>query len=288
MGPCATRPRAPRGARGGGLAGLVSALVLASNTLAGCDAPGPRARPAPGAELTLATFNVYFPAADDAETVAAVGETQADVIVLQEISARWQSVLEQRYGGAYPYRLFAPAGGAGGLGVLSRFPLRDRGLLRPRLKHPAWLVAVSTPVGELNLLNVHLRASARPGQDLVSGLLGLSSDHELEMRGFLDACGVEPDVVAGDFNEAQGGAVGWLVQRGFVDALSLHHAGEPTWRALRGLFANTLDHVLYNRSLVAADAWVLRRGHSDHWPLIVRLRRAGAGGPRAPDAASGD
>ena len=257
------------------LAGLVATLALASSTLAACDAPGPRARPAPAAELTLATFNIYFPAADDAETVAAVGETSADVILLQEVSARWQSALEQRYADVYPYRLFAPASGAGGLGALSRFPLRDRGLLRPVLKHPAWLVAVSTPIGELNLLNVHLRASARPGQDLVSGLLGLSSDHELEMRAFLDLCGVEPDVVAGDFNEAQDGAVAWLVQRGFVDALSRHHAGEPTWRALGGLFSNALDHVLSNRALFAADAWVLRRGNSDHWPLIVRLRRAG-------------
>jgi endonuclease/exonuclease/phosphatase (EEP) superfamily protein YafD len=287
MGPRETRPRARRGARGGGLAGLVATVVLAGRILAGCDTPGPRARPTP-AELTLATFNVYFPAADDAETVAAVGETQADVILLQEISPRWQSVLEQHYAGAYPYRLFAPGAGAGGLGVLSRFPLRDRGVLRPRLKHPAWLVAVSTPVGELNLLNVHLRASARPGQDPVSGLFGLSSDHALEMRGFMDACGVEPDVVAGDFNEADGGAVAWLEQRGFVDALRRHHAGEPTWRTLGGLLADTLDHVLSNRTLVAVDAWVLRRGSSDHWPLIVRLRRAGVSGPRAPAPARGD
>ena len=85
-----------------------------------------------------------------------------------------------------------------------------------------------------------------------------------------------PVVIAGDFNEAEGGAVEWLLQRGFVDALSQHHAGEPTWRALGGLFANTLDHVLSKRTLFAVDAWVLRRGHSDHWPLVVRLRRAGA------------
>jgi endonuclease/exonuclease/phosphatase (EEP) superfamily protein YafD len=272
MGPRDTR----RGARGRGLARPVMTLALALGTLAGCEAPGPRARPAPAAELTLATFNVYFPAADDAETVAAVGETTADVVFLQEVSPRWQSVLERRYGAVYPHRLFAPAGGAGGLGVLSRFPLRDRGLLRPVLKHRAWLIGVSTPIGELSLLNVHLRASARPGQDVVSGLLGLSSDHELEMRGFLDACGADPDVIAGDFNEAQGGAVAWLVQRGFVDALSQHHADEPTWRALGGLLANTLDHVLSSRRLQPADAWVLRRGHSDHWPLVVRLRRAGA------------
>ena len=254
---------------------LLAVCVAAFGALGCSEVAGPVERPRLPGEFTLATFNVYFPAADDAETVATVGELGADVILLQEISPRWQQVLEQRYGESYPYRLFAPAGGAGGLGVLSRFPLRDEGLLAPPIKHPAWLVGVVTPAGDLHLLNVHLRASKRPGQNVLSGLFSRSSDHELEIRTFLAACRAPPQVVAGDFNEGpRGAAVQWLVQRGFADALEQHHPGEPTFRALGGLYTSTLDHVLLGPELTTIDAWVLRRGNSDHWPLIVRLRRA--------------
>ena len=279
-------PRLPEQARRRG--GAVVAVGLAFwVAVVGCrETPGPSALPRSPRELTLATFNVYFPAADDAETVAAVGETGADVVLLQEISPRWREVLEHRYAETYPHRAFAPAGGAGGLGVLSRFPLRDDGVLKAPIKHPAWLLTVHTPAGALTLLNVHLRASRRPGQNLVAGLFSMSSDHEREIRAFVDAARVEPDVIAGDFNEGpRGGAVSWLIGRGFVDALERHHPGEATFRTMAGIYASTLDHVLVGPQLSIIDAWVLRRGNSDHWPLIVRLRRAEPPGAQPGGAA---
>jgi vancomycin resistance protein VanJ len=260
--------------------GLAAWLAIAGGAL-GCAQASPRFEaPALPGDFTLATYNVYFPAADDANTAAAVGETAADVLLLQEVSPRWREVLEQRYAQSYPHRLYAPAGGAGGLAVLSRFPLRDQGLLAPVLKHRAWLVGVHTPAGDLNVLNVHLRASARPGQNILSGLFSMSRDHEHEIRAFFAACGLEPEIVAGDFNEGpRGGAVAWLVQRGYVDLLELHQPGEPTFRTLGGLYATTLDHVLLRGGVAAVGAWVLQRGQSDHWPLIVRLRRLGLAAP---------
>lgn len=271
-------------ARGGsgrrGARALLAVLAFWGGMLACRETPGPSARPRSPKEFTLATFNVYFPAADDPETLAAVGETGADVVLLQEISPRWREVLEQRYAGLYPYRAFAPAGGAGGLGVLSRFPLRDGGILKAPIKHPAWLLELNTPAGAVSILNVHLRASRRPGQNLIAGLFSMSSDHEREIRAFLDAAQLEPDVIAGDFNEGpRGGAVTWLAGRGFVDALEQHHPAEPTFRALAGMYASTLDHVLVGARLFVVDAWVMRRGNSDHWPLIVRVRRADAPEP---------
>lgn len=222
--------------------------------------------------VTLATFNLYFPASGDASTVELIGLTGADVIFLQEVSHEWESVLRRRYRELYPQMLFAAAGAASGLGVLSRWPLRDEGLLPPVLKHPAWLIGVHTPRGELHVLNVHLRASRRPNQNLIAGLFSMGTDHELEIRRFFAACSVEPTLVVGDFNEGQdGSAVEWLEQRGFVDALARHRPGEPTARALGGLFEFTLDHILFQPALPALDAWVLRGGNSDHWPVLARF-----------------
>src|SRR4051812_43000392 len=191
--------------------GAVAGLVLAALGVSRCG-PALRhdARPPANVQgaghFTLATFNLYFPAWDDPSTVELLGVSGADVIFLQEVSHEWEGVLRRRYQDAYPQMLFAAAGAASGLGVLSRFPLRDAGLLPPVLKHPAWLISVQTPRGEIQVLNVHLRASRRPHQNLIAGLLGMGADHELEIRRFVAACRVEPTLVVGDFNEGQNGS----------------------------------------------------------------------------------
>ena len=222
--------------------------------------------------LTVATFNLYFPASGDAETLETVGKTGADVIFLQEVSPAWEGVLRQRYGSAYPHMLFAPAGGAGGLGVLSRFALSQDGLLPAQMKHPAWLVRVHTPGAEVRVLNVHLRASRRRGQGLLPGLFSMGSDHRREIAAFVAACGGPPTLVVGDFNEGpEGPAIDWLERRGFVNALPRHDPGQPTFRAIAGLVRLPLDHILFDGSLEAIDSWVLRSGNSDHWPVLARF-----------------
>lgn len=194
------------------------------------------------------------------------------MVFLQEVSPRWEEVLRERYVHIYPHMLFAPAGGAGGLGVMSRFPLEDAGFLPAVLKHPAWLVRVRAPQGDLIVLNVHLRASTRPGQNLISGLLGMSADHEAEIRAFFRAANAEPHVVVGDFNEgADGAALEWLERQGFINSLSYYRPGEPTWRALGGVLRNDLDHILARGCVEPLDAWVIRSGNSDHWPVVARL-----------------
>jgi endonuclease/exonuclease/phosphatase (EEP) superfamily protein YafD len=145
------------------------------------------------------------------------------------------------------------------------------------MKHPAWLVRVRSPALDLHVLNVHLRASRRPGQNWLSGVLSIGEDHETEIRSFFDMCRVPPDLVVGDFNEGAGGpAVRWLVRNGFVDVLEDHPAGAATWRAAGGLLSTTLDHILYRGCFRARDARVVRSGNSDHWPVVARFEPAPA------------
>jgi len=249
---------------------------------AGCSAPAlaPRAAEPSASHFTLASFNLYFPAADDPETLETVGKTAADVIFVQEVSPRWEEVLRARYAQAYPYMLFAARSGASGLGVLSRFPVESAGLLPAVFNHPAWLIRLRLPTADLLVLNVHLRATKRRGQGLLPGLLSMSSDHAAEIRAFLSQCPGELSLVVGDFNEGPGGgAVEWLETQRFVDSLNRYRPGEPTWRALplAGLYRSTLDHILFRGCVDALDARVLHSGNSDHWPLLAHFEiRAGA------------
>lgn len=251
-----------------------AALTLLLALLLGC---APRlhvdADSGPGGFVfTVATFNVYHPASSDLETVEAVARTGADVIFLQEVTPAWQHVLEQRYEAEYPHRAFAAAGGAGGLGVLSRFPLSAHRVLPAVIKHPASLVQVHTPGGEVQVLNVHLRSVLRKGRSFVAAYFSVGSDHVQELRGFLAASRPMPTLIVGDFNENPGGpATEWLERRGFVDALPRHRRAQHTWRTLGGALRLALDHILFDGAFESLDAWVVPSGNSDHLPVVARL-----------------
>lgn len=224
-----------------------------------------------GFVITVATFNVHHPASSDPETVEAVGQTGADVICLQEVTPSWREVLERRYGAEYPYRWFAVRGGAGGLGILSRFPLDEARVLTPPIKHSAGLVHVKTPAGEVQVLNLHLR-SVFTGDNVVSAFFTVGRDHVRELQAYFPHVQPMPTLIVGDLNENPGAsATRWLKDRGFVDALPLHRRDQHTWYTLGGSIRLALDHILFDSSFESLDAWVLDGGDSDHLPVVARL-----------------
>jgi len=264
-------PRCPR-------ALLALAGVLA---LAGCVEPPPMSprAPTPGVpHVTITSFNVNLDMHDDPSTVAAIGATDADVVCLQEVNAGWRAVLRTTWHEAYPYMAFE-GDASGGLAVLSRYPFVDRGVhIALDDWHPAWHIEVDSPIGALQVLQVHLRPpySRRGG---IGGLFDVDEDHLLEIDGYSAQCDDEvATVVVGDFNEGVGGpAIERLESRGYVNALPAFRPGQETWRYGRGLYGqtvDTIDHILYQADrLDPLDAYVKDVGRSDHLPVTVLLER---------------
>ena len=255
-------------------------FALLAILLASCGpAPLTPREPTPGApHFTVATFNVHYPTAGDAETAAAVTATNADLVFLQETDGAWASVLAGPTADRYPYREFKVDSGPRGLSVLSRFPIEDRGLLlAPHDWHPAWRIVVQTPAGRLQVLNVHLRSKFEGAADPVTDFVRTPIDHRREIEQFFAACEPMPTLVVGDFNEEPGGAaLEWLESRGFSNVLPLYHPGQSTWRgrSVAGQFALAIDHILFDGSLVPLNAWVSSAGNSDHSPVVAHFEAA--------------
>ena len=253
------------------------AVALAALLVACGPAPLEPRDPTPGVpHFSVATFNVHYPTAGDAATSAAVGAIGADIVFLQETNAAWIDVLARS--SAYPYRSFKVDEGPRGLTVLSRFPIEDRGLLpAPHGWHPAWRVVVATPAGPLQVLQVHLRSRFEGTADPLSNLASTSIDHQREIAQFFAACEAMPTIVLGDFNEEpDGSALFWLEQRGFRNLLPLYRPGQWTWqgRSVAGQLTLTIDHILFDASLLPLNAWISSAGDSDHLPVVGHFEAA--------------
>src|SRR5678815_1918718 len=79
--------------------------------------PEPHARAS--VDLRTVTYNTFVEARDSAETVAVIRRMNADVIALQEVMPERATILSRELSRDYRYRYFK-----GGLGMMSRFPMR--------------------------------------------------------------------------------------------------------------------------------------------------------------------
>jgi endonuclease/exonuclease/phosphatase (EEP) superfamily protein YafD len=254
-------------------------LVLALLALAcarGPTSPGPRVPPV-GSVLKVLTYNVNFGLAGDRETLAAIRDAQPDLALLEETNAGWERPLRATLSAELPHMIFENRGGAGGLAVLSRFPLAEVELLKPTGSgwFPACRVVVETPFGKVQALAVHLRPPVSDSGSVVGGYFTTGSVRAGEIEAFFAKLAPGfPTLVAGDFNEeADGEVTKFLLAKGMVSALP---ADQPTWRWSIGIgtIRRQLDHIMYDRRLEVVSGEVRVAGRSDHLPVVATFQLA--------------
>jgi endonuclease/exonuclease/phosphatase (EEP) superfamily protein YafD len=228
----------------------------------------------PGApELVVLTYNVNFGLDGDPATVAAIRRSGADVVFLQETTPGWEREL-RALRAIYPRQAYRHDRGAGGLAVLSKLPFRQLEYLpSPAGWFAAWRVLVATPLGALQVLQVHLRPPVSDRGSWVSGYFTTGSFRRGEIDHFARSLrpGM-PTLVVGDFNEGDAGkAVRYLADRGLRSVLADAGSADTTWRwqTSLGQISLRLDHICYSRELVPVRAQVLRDGRSDHLPVLA-------------------
>lgn len=242
------------------------------------ETPAPTVPTPPDAfELTVATYNINFGNGHSPPTIDVIASLDADIVLLQETTEQSEAAIRAELSDAYDEIRFHHCCRAGGLGVLSRFPIFDAEIIEPEVGFfPAWWLRVQTPAGPLVLVDVHLRP---PISDSGSWVVGFFSTQHIRAREignlWVDVPKDDPIIVAGDFNEeTNGGVVKLLSGEGLTDALPQFAPKQPTWHWPVGAveLRMQLDHVTYGPPLVATDARVVDGGLSDHQPVVVSLR----------------
>jgi endonuclease/exonuclease/phosphatase family metal-dependent hydrolase len=135
-----------------------------------------------------------------------------------------------------------------------------------------WIMSFQTTVGNVQVLNVHLRPPVSDRGSWVSGYLSTGDDREREIKQFYARRqnGV-PMIVAGDFNDGEGsGVLRWLQGQGMRNALPQFDSDTPTWEwRVSGItLRRRMDHIVYATDLHCYQARVVKGGASDHYPVI--------------------
>jgi endonuclease/exonuclease/phosphatase (EEP) superfamily protein YafD len=251
---------------------IVTLAVLASACSRGEFVP--RA-PEPGrARVEVMTYNVNFGISGDPAGVALVRGEAADIVFLQETNEGWEAAFREALADRYPEIRFRHAPAAGGMGVLSKWPIVEDAPIPPPEQgwFAAWRLVFEGPAGKLQALNLHLHPQLSESGS-VSGVFTTQTIRRAEIRKYLDRLDPTlPTLVAGDFNEGRrGAALALLRGRGFESALYEARGSEATWHwpTSFGTVSAQFDHVAHGPELELLDSRVITGGHSDHQPVVA-------------------
>lgn len=262
-------------ARVGVLAGVALSWLGACS--APVDEPGTvKVKPA---RLSVLSYNVNFGIPGEPSTVDMIRRADADIVLLQETNPAWARALRDELSDMYSHMDFRHCCRAGGLAVLSRYAVDAREYIpAPSGWFPAWRLMAHTPIGDIQLLDVHLRPPVSDSGSWIVGQFTTAGVRLSEIEEYVKH--LEPDVptiIAGDFNESKDGrAVEYLAERGYRSVIAEFAPDQPTWRwqTKVGPLRAQLDHIMYSRQLRPLEAKVLQGGQSDHLPVYSVLERA--------------
>ena len=254
------------------LASLCIFALLLLTLLVGCRVNQRHAAPAlDRPHVVVMTYNVNYGLAGDPSTLDAIRNSLSDIVLLQETNAAWEEVLRAALATQYPHMVFHHHDPAGGLAVLSRYPLLEQELLEPVSWFPAWRGVTETALGPLQLLNVHLRPPFSDRGSVIGGYFMTPAVRQREIEHFSGSLDPDlPTLVVGDFNESERGKAATHLHRlGLRSALREFDRYGHTWRwdssviPLRGRY----DHLMHDPRLEPLFVEVLRAGRSDHLPV---------------------
>jgi endonuclease/exonuclease/phosphatase (EEP) superfamily protein YafD len=265
---------------------LYGALVLPTPTVQ-AEANGPA--------LRVMTYNLLRHNMAPGGIIASIREADADVVALQELNIPVSRAIVAELGDEYPYRVIDARMDKHGMGVISRYPLRDTGehlpgslwFGVPRLLElnfqgtPVLLLnihAISTSVGhggDIDIAPARMEWSIRQREQQMRLLAGLAARHE------------GPLIIAGDFNTGDQNHAYDIVSRQLNDAWRAAGTGlgytfpgaagpgssRPSIAGIRSpKWLIRIDYIFSSAHWDTTEAsigpWY---GRSDHRPVVARL-----------------
>lgn len=218
----------------------------------------------------MLTWNLYFGAHAELGVEDVLSQVDPEVVFLQETNAAWQARLE----GRFPYEQWVPGPDAGGgVALLSKYPIDPVAVhWVPGARFPAQRAEIQTPLGPVEVLNLHLIPPFGPRGSLITGFFRTKGPRYREVQALLEL-GL-PDLACGDMNASEREAsVSLFEQAGMVSALPEYAPRQHTWHGPgEREFHWRIDHCLVGPALETTSAQILEVGPSDHYPLWVGLR----------------
>jgi endonuclease/exonuclease/phosphatase (EEP) superfamily protein YafD len=242
-----------------------------------------------GPHFKILTYNLNWGAPRPDISLDAILNADADIVCLQETTRAWENYLVPQLKEKFPHYLFRHYGGAGGMAIFAKRPIKDSAYVTQKAGwFPGWVFEAETPLGTVQILAVHLHpAVSERGSFTPSAYYSTKSIRLTEVQDLYPYLNNGmPTIILGDFNEGDSGyAVKWLKEKGMTNALPEFDAYSKTWEWHTSVVTirKRLDHIFYTSDLYCLNSYVLKESASDHFPVVAVFQKRDKNTPNRPE-----
>ncbi|MFQ5922625.1 MAG: endonuclease/exonuclease/phosphatase family protein [Anaerolineales bacterium] len=220
-------------------------------------------------DLTLMTYNTGNGQAPWNELEKAIRESGADIVAIQESVAEEVPLYQRDLSDIYPYQVFYGSG-LEGIGMLSRYPIREEGLTYLTGPRPYLVVDLEIGNRTLTVISFHPPVIFGPGAAQAVGRADYAMMADLAVkRG--------NSILAGDLNLSdQNEGYAAIMTRELTDAhresgLGLGLTYPRRFNSKLAFPVIRIDYILTTAELEPIETWVGEDGGSDHLPVLARI-----------------
>ncbi|MEM8671795.1 MAG: endonuclease/exonuclease/phosphatase family protein [Planctomycetota bacterium] len=236
----------------------------------------------------IATYNLNWGNRRGDMVLAAINESEPDLVCFQETTVQSERFLRQRLAKTYPY--FHSIGHKGRFAA-ERFAFASKTELKGLVYVPPTAGLFGFYSAELdfggttvNVIDVHLTPiTIKRGSGITGAMTALSETeerHEIEIDAIIDHIDRQrPTIVVGDFNSISTfTAPKRLADIGFVDAYaSVCDDADPhptwTWPTRPLPLALRIDYIFHSPHFTTIESGIIRKDGSDHSLVYAELKR---------------
>ncbi|MDN5200924.1 endonuclease/exonuclease/phosphatase family protein [Fulvivirgaceae bacterium BMA10] len=235
-----------------------------------------------GKDLSILSYNLYFRNQHPESIIMEIQEADPDVIVVQELTTHWDSLLRTRLK-KYPYYDTKPLRNTYGLGTYSKFPLTKTEFLAKQPNKP-YAQFVEIDFGDKNILlcNVHLASPAWAVENpnnfftIYEKINEQRKNQLIEIEQYFNQENYQQSIqiLAGDLNVFKLEPIYRDLLKNWLNLYNEKGSGLGTTFPNAHNFPNTfitLDYILFRGETVPLNFSVLDQGSSDHFGIMGKL-----------------
>ncbi len=234
-------------------------------------------------ELKVMSYNLFFKNNSTASVVSIVKKENADLLMVQELTPKWNSILNKEIGAIYRYKHLLPLNGTHGIGIYSKYPISNPIFLNNSSNKPFALIADIEVNGKLaQIVNTHLASPAIAVENKDKCFSLFAHNYGIRKKQIIKLNKIAKEnyrnydwqLLVGDLNTLQSEPIFKKLKINWVNSVSY----PLRWRNFN--FPNsgkispflTLDYVLGRGKMKFLESDVIEGGSSDHLAITSRIR----------------
>ncbi|MFT6716476.1 MAG: endonuclease/exonuclease/phosphatase (EEP) superfamily protein YafD [Saprospiraceae bacterium] len=234
-------------------------------------------------ELSLMTYNVYFKNRTPMSVVKVIKQSNPDILVIQELTPQWNSILAKSIGQTYKHQKIIPMRGTHGIGIYSRFPIVAEAILNNKSNRAfAQVLEIKIKNKLIQLVNVHLASPGVAVENPDRFLELYKSNYKTRHRQINTISNIvknsedkfDAQILIGDLNTTEYEPLLRDVQGAWSNLNEL--VGEkfnfsfPNSSKIDPIL--TLDYILLKGKIKGQKITVIKGGSSDHFPILGKVK----------------